>query len=122
MVANEPVERHEDDRADEPRAFFSLAAGLFAAPLVVLAAVLASAGGGRLTPTTGCSKSASDTTQQWRLSRRNSIFRCGPVFMGRCNIETGPGPNHSPPGAYNMTMVFFFKKKEKLKSYEESLG
>nr|CAB3471194.1 unnamed protein product [Digitaria exilis] len=55
VVANEAVERHEDDRADEPRAFFSRAAGLFAAPLVVLAAVLASAGGSRLTPTTGCS-------------------------------------------------------------------
>lgn len=72
-VADDAVERHEDDLADEPgddaRAFFGFVAGFFGggAPLGVAApapascaaemsAVLASAGGGTPAPT-GCSKS-----------------------------------------------------------------
>jgi len=64
-VANEPVERHEDDleAGDGARAFFGLAVGFLGAPLGVpamsaaeLPVVETSSGGG--TPPAGCLKSA----------------------------------------------------------------
>jgi len=79
-VADEPVERHEDDleAGDGARAFFGLVVGFLAAPLGVpamaasrtaeLSVVETSAGGS--TPPAGRSKSAADTAM--RVSRRRT--------------------------------------------------
>jgi len=76
-VANEPVERHEDDleAGDGARAFFGLAVGFLGAPLGVPAMaaaelpVVETSSGGGTTPA-GCSKSAEDKAMRVSCKKR----------------------------------------------------